>query len=80
MAQIAHRLRLPSPSICAGAEGRIAWCRSGIGQVQRYVRAGSILLGSAPHQKAVGSAVVVRLFVCLQVRAPSLDAEKEGVV
>ncbi len=68
---IAHRLRLPSLSNCVGAKRRKAWCSTGIGQVQRYVRAGSMYLSSAPHQKAVGSAVVVRFFVCLQVSAQS---------
>ncbi len=77
---IAHRLRLPSLSIYAGAKGQEAWYSIGIGEVQRYVWAGSMLLGSAPHQKPVGSAVVVRLVFCLQVRAPNLDAGKEGVV
>ncbi|CAM6018883.1 unnamed protein product [Sphagnum balticum] len=42
----------------------------GIGEVQRYVWAGSMLLGSASHQKPVGSTVVVQ--------PPHLDAENEG--
>jgi hypothetical protein len=32
------------------------------------------------HQKAMGSAVLVRVFVCLQGWAPNLHAEKRGVV